>query len=107
MDVRRIYDEAYYHFCRADETYERAKQTYPDLYNQVICAQRLIDQEEVNLEYLEYHNLDTTEVTNRLNAFKLDQTNATNILLSYVYPEYEGWMAAKAHYEDARRMYYE
>jgi hypothetical protein len=106
MDVRRIYDEAYYHFCRAEETYERAKKSYPDLYNQVISAQRLIDQEEINLEYLMYHNRDTTETENRLNTFHVEHSNAFNVLLAYVYPEYEQWRAAKAHYEDSRRMYY-
>jgi len=106
MDVRRIYDEAYYHFCRAEETYEQAKRQHMDLYNNVRCIENLIHHEEVRLEYLAYHNKDTTETENRLNAFHVDHSNAFNVLLAYVYPEYEEWKMAKATYEEARREYY-
>lgn len=106
MDIRRIYDEAYYHYCRAEETYERAKRQHTDLYNNVICTEHSIHQEEVHLEYLSYHNMDTTETENRLNAFKLEHSNTFNVLLSYVYPEYEQWREAKTAYEVARREYY-
>jgi hypothetical protein len=106
MDIRRIYDEAYYHFCRAEETYEMAKRQHTDLYNNVRCIENSIQQEEVHLEYLAYHNRDTTETQNRLNTFQLEHSNAFNVLLAYVYPEYEQWNAAKATYEEARREYY-
>ena len=106
MDVRRIYDEAYYHFCRAEETYERAKCQHTDLYNNVRCIEHSIHEEEVRLEYLAYHNRDTTETENRLNTFHGEHSNAFNVLLAYVHPEYEQWRAAKANYEEARRQYY-
>ena len=106
MDVRRIYDETYYHYCRAADEYEAAKRRYPDLYNNVICAERSVDCTEIRIEYLVYHGLDTTDALNQFNTSVRVRDDALNILLSHVYPEYEQWLFAKANYEDAQRQYY-
>lgn len=106
MDPRRIYEEAYYHYCLASELYEDAMRRYPDLYNNVINAQHTVTREELRVEYFVYHDFDTTEVENRLHISKQDYANEFNRLLTHVYPEYQRCKMAKENYEDAMRLYY-